>query len=131
MSYTVQEIIDEIKFETSTQNQARSINDVFNEKQIVRYLKFSLDQYAIKTLALEAIYSTPISSKTRQIDQPPSIIRSQGYRFGWTWIIGRKFPFVIHNLSSVHTLFPYDTFIGIPSWLVAWEKVLDIYPCFP
>ncbi len=130
MSYTVQEVVDGIRFETSTSEdiQNKSVEDLFNDKQIVRHLKYSLDQYAIKTLALEEIFSTPISVTTREIQEPPNIIRSQGYKFGWTLIVGRKYPINIKDLKMIHTVFPFDTFIGIPSWLSPWRDKLDIYP---
>ncbi|MCQ2383173.1 MAG: hypothetical protein MJ060_05125, partial [Clostridia bacterium] len=129
MSYTVQEVIDRIRFNTATENDliGKSANELFSNKNIVSQLKFALDDYAKYTKALQAIYSLPVDKKVAVINEPPRILRSEGIRFLVWFINGFAYPLNEQNLNNTYGNFPAPI-QGLPKWFNYWDDSIVFYP---
>ena len=129
MTYTVQEVIDRIRFNTATENDliGKSANELFSNKNIVQTLKFALDAYAKTTKALQTIYSMPIQSDVAVIEEPPFILRSEGIRFFVWFINGYAYPINEQNLNNTYGNFPMPI-QGLPKWYNYWNDTITFYP---
>lgn len=129
MSYTVQNVIDRIRFNTATENDliGKSANELFSNKNIVAQLKFALDDYAKYTKALQAIYSEPIDRDVAVMNEPPSILRSEGIRFFVWFINGYAYPITEQNVNNTYGNFPLPT-QGLPKWFNYWNDTISFYP---
>lgn len=129
MSYTVQNVIDRIRFNTATQNDliGKSANELFSNKNIVATLKFALDDYAKTTKALQAIYSLPVDSQVAVINEPKGILRSEGIRFLAWFINGYAYPINEQNLNNTYANFP-TPIQGLPKWFSYWDDTITFYP---
>lgn len=129
MSYTVQNVIDRIRFNTATENDliGKSANELFSNKNIVATLKFALDDYSKTTKALQAIYSLPIESEAAVMQEPPFILRSEGIRFFVWFINGYAYPINEQNLNNTFGNFP-SAIQGLPKWYKYWENEITFYP---
>lgn len=129
MSYTVQNVIDRIKFNTATENDlnGKSANELFSNKNIVATLKFALDDYAKTTKALQTIYSMPLDGDVAVISEPPNILRSEGIRFFVWFINGYAYPINEQNLNNTYANFP-SPIQGLPKWFNYWNDTITFYP---
>lgn len=129
MSYTVQDVIERIRFNTATENDliGKSANELFSNKNIVQTLKFALDAYAKTTKALQTIYSLPIQSDVAVIEEPPFILRSEGIRFFVWFINGYAYPINEQNLNNTYGNFPMPI-QGLPKWFNYWNDTITFYP---
>ena len=129
MSYTVQNVIDRIRFNTATENDltGKSANELFSNKNIVAQLKFALDDYAKYTKALQSIYSLPVDKNVAVIKEPPSILRSEGIRFLVWFINGYAYPINEQNLNNTYGNFP-SPIQGLPKWFNYWNDSITFYP---
>ena len=129
MSYTVQNVIDRIRFNTATANDltGKSANELFSNKNIVATLKFALDDYAKTTKALQAIYSMPIEAQTSVMNEPKDILRSEGIRFLVWFINGYAYPINEQNLNNTYANFP-SPIQGLPKWFNYWNDTITFYP---
>lgn len=129
MSYTVQNVIDRIRFNTATENDltGKSANELFSNKNIVAQLKFALDDYAKYTKALQSIYSLPVDKNVAVIKEPPSILRSEGIRFLVWFINGYAYPINEQNLNNTYGNFP-SPIQGLPKWFNYWNNSITFYP---
>ena len=129
MSYTVQNVIDRIRFNTATENDliGKSANELFSNKNIVAQLKFALDDYAKTTKALQAIYSLPVDSDVAVIKEPEGILRSEGIRFFVWFINGYAYPINEQNLNNTYGNFP-SPIQGLPKWFNYWNDTITFYP---
>lgn len=129
MSYTVQNVIDRIRFNTATENDliGKSANELFSNKNIVAQLKFALDDYAKYTKALQSIYSLPIDSDVAVMNEPPNILRSEGIRFLVWFINGYAYPINEQNLNNTYANFPAPI-QGLPKWFSYWNDTITFYP---
>lgn len=129
MSYTVQNVIERIRFNTATENDliGKSANELFSNKNIVATLKFALDDYAKTTKALEAIYSMPIDSDVAVMQEPPLILRSEGIRFFVWFINGYAYSIAEQNLNNTYGNFPSPV-QGLPKWFNYWNDTITFYP---
>lgn len=123
------EALDRIRFATSTLDDlsGKSINTLFNNQNIIQQLQFALDRYAAETIALEGLYTMSLSVNEHQIDQPPLILRSKGYRFIEVFIQGVKYFVDVKDLNLPEAAFRYE-WKGIPRWVVPWRDKINIYP---
>ena len=129
MSYTVQDVIERIRFYTATENEliGKAANELFSNKNIVGQLKFALDDYAKTTLALQDIYSLPMNGLVAVIKEPPYILRSEGIRFVDWWINGMNYPLNEQNLNNTAANFPVHI-QGLPKWFSYWNNQIKFYP---
>ena len=129
MSYTVQDVIDRIRFNTATENDliGKSANELFSNKNIIGQLKFALDDYAKTTKALQAIYSLPVESDVAAIKEPEGILRSEGIRFFVWFINGYAYPINEQNLNNTYGNFPLPT-NGLPKWYKYWDDTITFFP---
>ena len=129
MSYTVQNVIDRIRFNTATANDltGKNANELFSNKNIVATLKFALDDYAKTTKALQTIYSMPLEAQTAVINEPPYILRSEGIRFFVWFINGYAYPINEQNLNNTFANFP-TPINGLPKWFNYWNDTITFYP---
>ena len=129
MSYTVQNIIERIRFNTATENDliGKSANELFSNKNIVATLKFALDDYAKTTKALQTIYSLPVDSNVAVIEEPKGILRSEGIRFFVWFINGYAYPIAEQNLNNTYGNFPCPV-QGLPKWFNYWNDTITFYP---
>ena len=129
MSYTVQNVIERIRFNTATENDliGKSANELFSNKNIVAQLKFALDDYAKYTKALQSIYSLPVNKNVAIMDEPPSILRSEGIRFCVWFINGYAYPINEQNLNNTYANFPAPI-QGLPKWFNYWNDTITFYP---
>lgn len=126
----VRDVIERIKFATNTLAtlNGRASNNLFSNKNICQQLKFGLDRYASKTLALEAIYSTQCNSDTASVLAPADALRSMVYEAITVNINGIQYMLNMAALQSSKTFYNYLVPLGIPQWIVPWEKLLYIFP---
>ena len=129
MAYTVQNVIDRIRFNTATENDliGKSANELFSNKNIVAQLKFALDDYAKYTKALQGIYSLPVDKNVAVIKEPPSILRSEGVRQLVWFIDGRAYQLNEQNLNNTYANFP-SPIQGLPKWFNYWNDTITFYP---
>ena len=129
MSYTVQNVIERIRFNTATENDliGKSANELFSNKNIVATLKFALDDYAKTTKALQAIYSMPVDKDVAVMQEPPFILRSEGIRFFVWFINGYAYPINEQNLNNTYGNFPAPI-QGLPKWFNYWNDTITFYP---
>ena len=129
MSYTVQDVIERIRFYTATENDliGKSANELFSNKNIVSELKFALDDYAKTTKALQTIYSLPVEKDIAVINEPPFILRSEGIRFFVWFINGYAYPINEQNLNNTYANFP-SPIQGLPKWFNYWNDTITFYP---
>ena len=129
MSYTVQEVIERIRFNTATANDliGKSANELFSNKNIVATLKFALDDYAKTTKALQAIYSLPVDRDVAVMEEPKGILRSEGIRFFVWFINGYAYPINEQNLNNTYGNFPAPI-QGLPKWFNYWNDTITFYP---
>ena len=129
MSYTVQNVIDRIRFNTATANDltGKNANELFSNRNIVATLKFALDDYAKTTKALQDIYSLPVEKQTAVITEPKNILRSEGIRFLVWFINGYAYPINEQNLNNTYANFP-SPIQGLPKWFNYWNDTITFYP---
>lgn len=129
MAYTVRDVIERIRFNTSTVQDltGKSVNELFSNKNIVAQLKFAFDDYAKYTKALQTIYSLPVDSQTAVMEEPPQILRSEGIRFLVWFINGFAYPLHDQNLNNTYANFPAPM-QGLPKWFNYWDKKITFYP---
>lgn len=129
MSYTVQNVIDRIRFYTATENDliGKSANELFSNKNIVAQLKFALDDYAKYTKALQTIFSIPMDKDAAVMDEPPFILRSEGIRYFVWFINGYAYPINEQNLNNTFGNFPLPI-QGLPKWFNYWNDTITFYP---
>ena len=129
MSYTVQDVIERIRFNTATENDliGKSANELFSNKNIVATLKFALDDYAKTTKALQAIYSLPVESDVALMKEPEGILRSEGIRFLVWFINGYAYPLNEQNVNNTYGNFPVHV-NGLPKWFKYWDDIITFYP---
>ena len=129
MSYTVQNVIERIRFNTATENEliGKAANELFSNKNIVASLKFALDDYAKTTKALQAIYSLPMPAQVAVMDEPPYILRSEGIRQVLWFINGYGYQLNEQNLNNTYGNFP-TPIQGLPKWFNYWNDTITFYP---
>lgn len=129
MSYTVQNVIDRIRFNTATENEliGKAANELFSNKNIVASLKFALDDYAKTTKALQAIYSFPMEAQVAVVNEPPYILRSEGIRQVLWFINGYGYQLNEQNLNNTYGNFP-TPIQGLPKWFNYWNDTITFYP---
>jgi len=126
----VGDVISEIRFSVASTHDLtdRSTSSLFTTNQIVRQLKFALDEYAQYTKALEATTDISMQANVSYITEPSDILRSEGYRFAWITVSQYRQPLNISNMNHLQTQFALLARTGTPKWLLPWENKLYIYP---
>lgn len=124
----VREVIERISFNVSTlyDLSGKSSNNLFDNKNIVYQLKTALDKYASFTLAIEAIYSFPMSTTTLTVPAPTDALRTQTYKLIVIYVDGRQYFIDMVSLRD-KTQFPYPI-NSIPRWMIPFENDLYVYP---
>lgn len=130
MTYKVKDVLEIIRFNTSTLNQlsGHAWNGLFTNKNIVYQLKLSLDKYAKVTEAIEDYYSIPMELKTEFVAAAPLALRSEAYRYAMIWQANTKYPIDASDINRIENTFRYQSMAGIPRWFMVWDDKIYISP---
>lgn len=129
-AYTVREVIEIIRFYTSTTDDlsGKNANNLISNKALVQQLNLALNRYSNHTKAVEGVYTFPCNTDNQIFYPPEDALRNETYRQIQAIYQNTIYALNVGNLKDATIMFPSNTISGLGRWVVPWGKILQFYP---